>query len=531
MKRSFFLRLIFAFVCCLSANQTAQAQYAEGISAITYDSSAQMIFTYSATEVDFNTSYYYDAYVCGSLYNYVLLGMGCEGDPNEDRIAEVYLQTAAQYNQGYYLVSNHYVEGYFEVWEPTWGAYGYWDPYGYDFLPGGSYPGGYQFFPAGQTVTQYAQIYLGDTSVWLFVYTNIPGQIDSLGFKGDHQIYEYSNGNKIDDGDLGEAIWYRTPPGSKPAAYTRGTKPKMNIWIQFNQSVPANTAVTVRAKYNNTTVATKTTAIQGSGPKISDIEMNANLESDTSKVMIGNYTLAWELTYDGQNWLSLGNSGPHKIYWTWDTPKTNPFVVDITGSFNYTYSQIYDRALEIACGNANGAATIEGIVQANNTGVFSNATYDYTAFPISQHPLQAYVNSQTNGSNCTTHASLLTGLLKSIGIDATTKYLWGGVLTERHNYNYVKAGLPPEQVTMKITRPAYQRYVFVAEANPHFSFHAMTSVLNKNYDPSYGLQDVSIQAEEAYNPVTSMFDANHIAWTATYTGTGTSGALPTCPHN
>jgi hypothetical protein len=122
----------------------------------------------------------------------------------------------------------------------------------------------------------------------LFVYPNIPGQIDSLGFKGDHQIHEYSNGNKIDDGDQGEAIWFRTPPGSKPAAYTRGTKPKMNIWIQFAQSVPANTAVTVRAKYNNTTVATKTTYIQGSGPKVSDIEINANLESDTSKVLIEN---------------------------------------------------------------------------------------------------------------------------------------------------------------------------------------------------------------------------------------------------
>lgn len=551
MKRSFFLSLMFAFACCLFANQTVQAQYAEGISAITYDSSAQMIFTYSATEVDFNTSYYYDAYVCGSLYNNVLLGMWCEGDPNEDRIAEVYLQTAAQYNQGYLLVSNHYVEGYFEVWEPTWGYYGYWDPYGYDFLPGGSYPGGYTFLPSGQTITQYGQIYLGDTSVWLFVYTNIPGQIDLLGFKGDHQIHEYGNGTTppatpqpIDDGDQGEAIWYRTPPGSKPAAYTRGTKPKMNIWIQFDQSVPANTAVTVRAKYNNTPVATKTTTIQGSGPKISDIEMNANLESDTSKVMIGNYTLAWELTYDGQNWLSLGNSGPHKIYWTYGTPIANPFVIDVLnnpgpgGFIQDVYPQIYDRALEIACGNANGASSIQDIVNANNQGVYDNAPYDYRRTPSVVHPLDKYnATIPNNGSNCMSHASLLTGLLRSIGIPASTNYLWGGTAQERHYFRY--PGTPTALITVKLTRPPYNRFGYTEVVNPHFNYHALTTVNNINYDPSYGLPNAntptaSIQAEEAYNKTTSAWDVNNTGFTTTYRSNAPTtmefSLLPFCDH-
>ena len=96
-------------------------------------------------------------------------------------------------------------------------------------------------------------------------------------------------------------------------------------------------------------------------------------------------------------------------------------------------------------------------------------------------------------------------------------------------------GSPNFPITLKLTRPAYQRFGFTVAANPHFNYHALTTVANNNYDPSYGLPNAniaaSIQAEEAYNKTTAAFDASHTAFTTTYRSNGPSGTLPTCQHN
>ena len=490
MTRSILLSLVLATVCCLFISQSTQAQYTTGISAITYDQYSQMIFTYSATDIDYYTEFYYDVYVDAVIYkDGIFATNGSDSDQNGDGIAEVYLQqTSVQSNHAYHLFSDHFVIGFYEVYDPTWG-YGYWDPYGYDFLPGGTYPGGYTFFPTGQTITQYGMIYLGTTQVFLWIYPNIPGQIELLGFKGDHQIYEYASGNAIDNNDQGEPVWYRSPPESKPAAYKRGAKPKVNIWLQFNQSVPANTAVTVRAKYNNNVVATKTIYIQGFGPKISDIDFSADLETNTAQVKIGNYTLNWELTYDGQNWLSLGNSGPHKIYWTYDVPKANPFS-DIN---NVSFPEIYDKALEIGCGKANGASTERDIAIAVNSDVAQTLKYRAVG-PNVSHPLIYYSPTSLAVPSCATHANLLTGVLRSIGIEATTKYVWGGESSNDalYNYTYRNASNIPYRVSMRLIRNANIEVIDgiptqTEEENPHFFFYAFTQAASKVYDPSYGL--------------------------------------------
>ena len=59
MKRSFLLSLVFAFACCLFANQSAQAQYVEGVSILAEEPLYDLVISYSATESDYYTTFYY----------------------------------------------------------------------------------------------------------------------------------------------------------------------------------------------------------------------------------------------------------------------------------------------------------------------------------------------------------------------------------------------------------------------------------------------------------------------------------------
>jgi hypothetical protein len=527
MKRSFFLSLILAFVCCLFAHQSARAQYAEGISAITYDSSAQMIFTYSATEVDFNTSYYYDPFVCGSLYNNVVLGMSCEGDPNEDRIAEVYLQTSTQSNQGYLLLSNHYVEGYFQVWEPTWGYYGYWDPYGYDFLPGGSYPGGYTFLPSGQTVTQYGQIYLGDTSVWLFVYPNLSAAVTGVGFSDEHPLHYFNfqpnHADPIDPNDT-DLIWLSNGTRSDPAAYTKGTKPKLFASIQFSPSPPPNTYIGLRIKYNGNPVGEKLgIAVTGASLNVRDIALTADIENPDI-VKKGNYTFSWEITQDGSNWSSIGNSGPHKIYWTYQNPKSPPFI----NKEGTEYAKLYDKALDVACTAANGESLVGTIASKVNSAVYNDIKYS-PAGGASVNPLSFYI-SFPQGCDCGDHANLLSGLLRSIGVEATTIYIWGGnnATGQRSYYIFRDPILGPIPVTMRVTRDAHRDGI---AANPHFNYHALVSAAGHLYDPSYGFVPDQIPLTESIDTATGILGVTNKVERQVF-GDPTYGTVNTiiCPH-
>ena len=121
MTRSILLSLVLATVCCLFISQSTQAQYTTGISAITYDQYSQMIFTYSATDIDYYTEFYYDVYVDAVIYkDGIFATNGSDSDQNGDGIAEVYLQqTSVQSNHAYHLFSDHFVIGFYEVYDPT----------------------------------------------------------------------------------------------------------------------------------------------------------------------------------------------------------------------------------------------------------------------------------------------------------------------------------------------------------------------------------------------------------------------------
>lgn len=90
MKRSFLLSLVFAFACCLFANQSAQAQYVEGVSILAEEPLYDLVISYSATESDYYTTFYYDAYVTAGLHvNGIQVAYNTDQDSGGDGVAEV----------------------------------------------------------------------------------------------------------------------------------------------------------------------------------------------------------------------------------------------------------------------------------------------------------------------------------------------------------------------------------------------------------------------------------------------------------
>ncbi len=160
-----------SFAACLglltlwlgSATPSA-AQSVVGVSEILSSTDSSEIDTYSATEIDYQTSLYYGASVVGNLYqNGTLIASGSASDPSD---AYGYIGKPLQVPDQYQLESDHYLVAAY-VYASSGGTT-YWSNPDY-FLSGGDGspdPGGSSFVPGGGPAyysTQY--LYLGTTAV------------------------------------------------------------------------------------------------------------------------------------------------------------------------------------------------------------------------------------------------------------------------------------------------------------------------------------------------------------------------------
>lgn len=262
------------------------------------------------------------------------------------------------------------------------------------------------------------------------------------------------------------------------------------MFAKFTISPSAtNTAAKIRVKNGTTVLATKDVTLSGSSISVTGITAGSAIEK-TIKTTAP--TFAWEISYDGgTSWASIGTSGPHILHWTNAAPLIEPFKDDD----GFTYSALYDLALEKACGYAAGAVDTTGAVDIGavigniNTGVDTDTKYNPQISIHSLHPLFAF--EQTNGIQCSDEANLLRGLLRSIGIDGTVLYIWAGPNTTtltRFKVGSTGATNP----SFRIIRAAHDNAV----VNPHFKFHAVVSTNSKWYDPSYGLIYTSLAFDE-----------------------------------
>ena len=310
--------------------------------------------------------------------------------------------------------------------------------------------------------------------------------VNEVGFTGDYQITQWSGGAVIDNPDGSAATWKGTSNPNYPVAYAKGATSTMFATLGISPSA-SSTGARIRVKNGSTVIATKNgITISGTSVTITGITTTSALET-TVKTTTPTFT--WEISYDtGTSWISMGNSGPHTMYWTYAAPLSPPFR-DFSGA---TYAPLYDLALQKACDPANGTADIATIVSRINQRVDADIFYD-PGNQVFGHPLNGYSQSCL----CADLALLLRGLIRSIGIDGSVLYKWGGTDSSTQT-KYIIGSIGTHGIdnpTLMVTRSLHDG----APANPHFSYHAVLQVGSTLYDPSYGLSYASLSFAETAN--------------------------------
>ncbi len=314
-------------------------------------------------------------------------------------------------------------------------------------------------------------------------------QVDEVGFTGDHTITKWPPTtplNVIDDPDGSAPTWKRTGNPDHPVAYTKGANITMFAELSVSPSLP-NSEAMIRVKDGSTVIATKAFTLSGSSATVTGISTMAPLENTVKSTTP---TFTWDISFNGgSSWSSIGTSGPHTLYRTYDAPLSPPFKNDDDDEF----PPLYDLALDKATCYSNGASTVGEIISKINglptdgppqgnscgTSVQGDIYYDPAISIGTLHPLQAY--AVPNGIQCSDNAFLLRGLLRSIGIDGTVRYIWAG--PNASTIYLYQVGSNGRIVSFRIDRSAHEGST---ETDPHFSFHAVVAANGTWYDPSFG---------------------------------------------
>lgn len=541
MKKSIFCSIVFAALCLLCAARPTQAQTIYGYSEVGYDSSARYVWGYSSTWTDYYAAWDYDPEVHAILFwqydNEIPLAEGHDvgySDPyyGYQIAAEVYNESSAYRSSTTYeeysthLVRPYYSYSYcFDCW---------YDPYGFSMwgnsFYGGYYPWPNYFYDPYFYVSGRSQV-VGRLRVFI---TTPPSnqcsagasfdengnacpnpspsptpiasptpqlQVDEVGFTNDYPITRWSDGHFIDQPDGSESTWVRTRAATEndtfPVAYKMGTGPTVFAKLTV-ASNPSNTQTAdIRVKSGSTVLGSKTgVSLAGGSIRVENIAISSTLESSAG-VKKSTYSFTWEASYNGgQSWTPIGTSGSHIIYWTYSDPLGPPF----SDSGGATYSPLYDLALEKSAGKAGGASDLPTIISRINTGVDSELEYDPSFSLGAGHPLRVY-DPTILKCLCADNAHLLRGLLRSVGIDGTVKWYWGGSGATRYYYTYNDPSYGPYPVTFRVLRGAHDK----ADENPHFTYHAIVLANGLLYDPSYGISYPSLNFDETFSFATGTF--------------------------
>lgn len=530
--------LLVAFVLAVGSTN---AQWIYGSSQLGYDSVNEEVFSYSRTWVDAYVGLDHDPEVDGFLYRInSQVASGTHTGWAQYVAARVELETLALPSTQYTIISDHWIKRVTYTTVTVGGEnYTYWwDPWGFStFSPvyGTNYPG----FPYYQWVGP-RWTYLGWTAVsgitppdscelpalppeggiLLFKGEDpavpcptptpsptVTAEISSVGFSGSgkHEVFRYvAPAPPPIPVQINNPTWVRgaTDNDANRVAYTKGTSGmKLQGAMSLTPSVPSGTSIPakIRVKKGSTTVISeiKSVSLTGSSVNVNDITINSSELESTPKAKRSNYNFRWEISFDdGATWRHMGDSGPHPVYWTYADPTATKFK-----NFNGgTYNHLFDLALEKAAVSLGAGETSEReIVKKLTSAIDSELIYNPgESASNSTHPMASY---SVGNAQCSGNANLLSGLLRSIGIDASTYYYHGGDPSSSriHFYRYLlgfdASGNPIEAFpSFQVTRETSAEGTPTVplgnvKRNPHFTFHAMTkvpSLINKRYDPSYG---------------------------------------------
>jgi len=222
--------------------------------------------------------------------------------------------------------------------------------------------------------------------------------ITNVEFLASHAMNTYGGNNR------NNPLW--TPgSGDHAAAYTMNTNPNVRAQITFGDgsAIENADAASVRVKEGDVVRGqADNVAITNAGIEVNPINLVGLTGSDAMRQQTN--TLTWELTVDGGNWINLGNSGGHLLYWLVGAPTTaNPTTFAI------------DKITRYVNGNADPVTAIR-------TGLRGEINYD-PADPINADPLSVYNDGV---AICTDFGNLLVLLAKNAGYNANTVMFWGG---------------------------------------------------------------------------------------------------------
>jgi Transglutaminase-like superfamily len=473
------LSLLIAAVFFFAAASEGRAQV-YGLSVISWDDNTD-VYGYSLTEIlDGETAYYYDAGVEGIMFDGDTGAELSYGFALNYHFAEVNTYTPGYGDKLYGLVSYHYLGAYFYVEVPP--VLSFYDPGGWSYLAAIEYPGNYQWFAPGIPVyREYRLFLLGMTLVG--ITPPLRATIAEVGFTGDHLIQKYPSDEFIGGSDGSAPVWVRNGKND-PVAYNMNSYLNMFGIIRFTSRQAPGTAAKIRVRRGGESDE-KSVTLSGNTLRVDNLRAPVGIGSNPPNhgVKIEQYDYMWEISVNnGASWSSLGTSGPHKVYYTFATPIPNPFD-NFSGS---VFAPIYDRALQYACTKSGNSVPEDDIVFNITNGIASDLVYDPGRSSADEHPLEFLANGR---AVCIDNVSLLRGLLRTVGIPAATRYVWGGTDTNRILFKRTSTGV--HDASMRVDEPNSQDGV---AAHPHFVYHALCltritpPLLPKYWDPSYGVE-------------------------------------------
>jgi hypothetical protein len=297
-------------------------------------------------------------------------------------------------------------------------------------------------------------------------------QIGALGFLNDHPLHVYSTKTPIDQPDGSAYNWDRAGI-NLPAAYSQNGTVDIALRVETSPAFSGTTfqVGSLRVKHGDSVIG---------GPWPLELTASNQRITPGSLNIVGlgvrkeTYTFTYEILGFDNTWRSIGQSGPHKIYWTANSPINPPF----RKPGGVAFGALYDAALEKVCGYANGLTLGADVAAAVSSGIANEIVYNPAfALNLLDHPLEAY----SAACLCADHSYLGEGLMRSVGFDAATQFLFTGA-TARFRAIWKTAN--GRECTAQYQRPSVDGVV----ANPHFYYHAVFYVhsAGRLYDPSYG---------------------------------------------
>lgn len=329
-------------------------------------------------------------------------------------------------------------------------------------------------------------------------------QVQEVGFTtGNHPIRRWDSYPTIEV--IANPTWVRGGSGNhrNPVAYTQATNPTVTARLSITPTPSRSISASLRIKVGGNVATTQDAAVTLSGNVIdvSGISLNATVLENAPKVKKGSYDFSWEISFDnGSQWQSIGTSGAHIIYWTYAAPVGANCSMAIDCTFvnkgGAGFPGLYDSALEKVIEGLTASPVTQDEL-ARELAKHVDNTFYYDPGPgggpaDAGHPLSMF--GRVDRAQCSANANLLLGLLRSIGINAQTIYVWGGLPTNLQDpnggkvyvYRYRKNLTQVFSETFKVKRPRSNEGGVVVERDPHFVFHAVVKVGQKYYDPSYG---------------------------------------------